>query len=261
VETNHSYQVDLPDFQGPLDLLLNLIQDAELDITKISLAKVTKQYLAYLEIIERFNPTELTDFLVIAARLILIKSEALLPQSPATQNSDHEEDVGEELARQLLAYKQFKEIALRLREIEEQGLQNFVRTAPPPKVETQITALQISLNDLLQAARLALVIRPPDQNVDEVVSREIVTIGQQMTLIRERLVTDENIMFRELLHQHYNRVEIIVTLLAVLELVKRHVIQVEQERLFGEIAIYRSVNTPRLTEADWNELAGQVELT
>src|SRR5215510_948917 len=116
-----TYQVELPGFQGPLDLLLNLIEQEELDITKISLARVTDQYLARLELLKETDPDDLTDFLVIAARLILIKSEMLLPKPPPILLAAEEEDVGDELARQLRLYKQFKALALHLRELEEIG--------------------------------------------------------------------------------------------------------------------------------------------
>jgi len=259
--SNGDYHVDLPHFQGPLDLLLGLIQDKSLDITTISLAHVTHQYLAYLEIIKEFNPTELTDFLVIAARLILIKSQVLLPKPPPMLVKEDEEDVGEALTRQLLVYKQFKEMAGRLRKIEQQECRNFIRTAPPPKIKPQVTALQVSINDLLEAARQAFAIKPSEPNVDEVVSRQIVTIGQQMTEIRYRLGEEHALKFEALLQEQFSRVEVIVTLLATLELIKRQLIEVKQTALFGEIMIYLSPNPPRLTEADWAELAGQIDLS
>ncbi len=105
-KSSTTYQVELLVFQGPLDLLLSLIEQEELDITKISLAQVTNQYLAYLEAIKETNPDDLTDFLVIAAKLILIKSKILLPRPPASIVEEEEEDIGDELARQLLIYKQ-----------------------------------------------------------------------------------------------------------------------------------------------------------
>lgn len=255
-----NYQVVLPDFQGPLDLLLNLIEDEALDITKISLAKVTDQYLAYLEVLQRLNPTELTDFLVIAARLILIKSEVLLPRPPASLASEDEEDVGEALARQLLTYKQFKQVAAQLQEVVIQNRQNFVRTAPPPKLN-RLPDLQLNLNDLLAAARRAFTVEPPAANVDNVVSREVVTIGQQMAAIRDWLGHREEVTFMELLSSQPNRVELIVTLLALLELIKRQVIEVEQVTPFGNILVRRNSQPARLTEADWEELTSQRELS
>ncbi|MEW5959800.1 MAG: segregation/condensation protein A, partial [Chloroflexota bacterium] len=217
------YQVELAVFQGPLDLLLGLIEQEELDITKISLAQVTDQYLAYLDVIQETDPDELTDFLVIAAKLILIKSTVLLPRPPASVIDEAEEDVGDELARQLRLYKQFKEIAAQLRDIEDLGQRSFIRLVPPPKIEPKLIPGEVTLADLLQAARQVLSVKPPDPAVDEVVSRVVVTIGQQMAHIRQALTRQARISFMELLSQQKSRIEIIVTLLAVLELIKRHV--------------------------------------
>lgn len=256
-----AYSVDLPGFQGPLDLLLNLIEQEELDITKISLAYVTDQYLAYLDILREIDPDELADFLVVAAKLILIKSEALLPRPPASMLDEEEEDVGDELARQLLAYKQYKRIAAQLQEVEASGRRNFVRLAPPIKIEPKLIPGEISLETLLQAARNALAIKPPDPAVDEVISPQIVTIGQQMAHIRQELTANRTINFQELLARSRSRIEVIVTLLAVLELIKRQVIQVEQVELFGQIIIRKNERAPDLSETEWAELTGLTEVS
>jgi segregation and condensation protein A len=256
-----TYSVDLPDFQGPLDLLLSLIEQEELDITKISLAYVTDQYLAYLDILREIDPDELTDFLVVAAKLILIKSEALLPRPPASMLEEEEEDVGDELTRQLLAYKQFKQIAAQLQQVEAEGQRNFVRLAPPIKIEPKLIPGEVSLADLLQAARNALAIRPPDPAVDEVISPQFVTIGQQMAHIRQELSANRSLSFQRLLAGNRNRIEVIVTLLAVLELIKRQVIQVEQSHLFGDIIIRQTQRISELSEAEWAELAGLTDVS
>ena len=256
-----TYQVELPDFQGPLDLLLTLIEQEELDITAIALAHVTDQYLAYLDILQKIDPDELADFLVVAAKLILIKSQVLLPRPPPSLIEAEEEDVGDELTRQLLVYKQFKKMAVQLQEIEAEWRRNFVRTAPPPKIETRLIDGTGNLEALLRAARCALAVKPPDPDVDEVVSRHIVTIGQQMAHIRQKLNTGQRLTFQELLSQNLSRLEVIVTLLAVLELIKRRVIYMEQFDLFGDIIIYKNNDVPELTESEWAELAGLTEVT
>lgn len=255
------YLVALPDFQGPLDLLLSLIEQEQLDITGISLALVTDQYLAYLEILREIDPDELTDFLVVAAKLILIKSEALLPRPPASIIDEEEEDLGDELARQLQTYKRFKEIAAQLQTIEAEGRRSFVRLAPPLKVEPKLIPGEGNLADLLKAARKALSIKPPEPVVDKVVSRQVVTIGQQMVHIREQLKQDARVSFQKLLDQSCSRIEVIVTLLAVLELIKRHIIRVEQSNLFGDIIIYQNPDIPGLTEAQWAELTDLTEVS
>jgi segregation and condensation protein A len=232
-----AYQVQLPVFEGPLDLLLHLIEREELDITKVALAQVTDQYLAYLAILKEIEAEFLTDFLVVAAKLLLMKSQALLPKPPPSMLDEEEEDIGDELARQLRAYKQFKMVAQVLHQREEAGLRNFVRVALPPKLEPKLSPGDVTLDDLLMAVRQALEVRPADPDVSEVVSPMTVTIGQQMDLIHNELTHHMHINFRTLLSRAASRTEIIVTLLAVLELIKQHVIEVHQDTLFGDIII------------------------
>ncbi len=261
-EQKESYTVDLPNFEGPLDLLLSLIEKEELDITKISLAHVTDQYLAYLDILREINPDELTDFLVIAAKLILIKSQVLLPRPPPSIIEEDEEDVGDELARQLMMYKHFKEVAGYLREKETKGERNFIRlTYTAPKMEPKLVPGSVSVEKLLQAAINALTITAPDPDVDDVVSRQVVTIGQQMAHIREALSSNQTVSFANLLSKQRNRVEIIVTLLAVLELVKRRVILVEQQDTFGEFVLIENETAPELSENEWEELTGLTDVS
>lgn len=229
-----TYQIQLPVFEGPLDLLLHLVEREELDITTIALAQVTDQYLAYLAELERRRVGELAEFLVVAAKLLLIKSRALLPRPPAL--SPEEEDVGEDLVRQLQAYKRFKEIAKLLHKRERDGLHSYVRVAPVPRLEPQIDTGNVSLNDLLIYVQEALDALPAPP-VGEVVTPVTVTVSEQITRIEGQLVHRRQVRFREFLSQATSRVEIIVTLWAVLELVKQKRARVRQEDLFGEIFI------------------------
>jgi segregation and condensation protein A len=228
------YQIRLPVFEGPLDLLLHLIEREELDITTVALAQVTDQYMAYLEELERRRVKELMDFLVIAARLLLIKSLALLPRPPAL--SPEAEDVGDELVHQLQLYKRFKEIAALLHQRDEQGLRGYIRIAPLPHLDPQPDLGDVSVHDLLVAVQEALdaVPAPP---VGEVVTPITVTIVQQIARIEGQLVRRRQVRFRDVLSEATTRVEIIVTLLALLELIKQDRVRVWQERPFGKILI------------------------
>jgi segregation and condensation protein A len=234
------YQIQLPVFEGPLDLLLHLIEREELDITTIALAQVTDQYMAYLRGLEQQKAKELTAFLVVAAKLLLIKSLALLPRPPSTPSEA--EDVGDDLVRQLQAYKRFKEIASLLHEREKNGLSSYVRITPAPRLEPQLDLGDVTVGDLLVAVQHALdaIPAPP---AGEVVSAITVTIDEQINSIQERLARRSRIRFRSILSQASTRVEVIVTLMAVLELIKRERIQVRQERMFGEIIIERYTPT------------------
>jgi segregation and condensation protein A len=242
--TQH-YQVQLPMFEGPLDLLLHLIEREELDITKVALAQVTDQYLAYLAILKEIEVEFLTDFLVVAAKLLFIKSQALLPTPPPSLVDEEEEDIGAQLAHQLRVYKQFKIVAQTLRQREANGLKSFIRMALPPKFEPRLAVGEVTLDDLVAAVHQALEVRPADPAVSEVVSPITVTIGQQMTLIRDELTHRTQINFRHLLGQAASRVEIIATFLAVLELIKQYVIEVRQDTSFGDIVIFPNKSYPQ----------------
>jgi segregation and condensation protein A len=258
---SNGYEVDLPDFQGPLDLLLSLIEQEELDITKISLARVTDQYLARLEILKETDPDDLTDFLVIAAKLILIKSEVLLPRPPPILIEEDQEDVGDELARQLMLYKKFKEIATHLQDIESEGRRSFIRMVPNVKVEPRLVPGDGNLEIFLEAARQALSIKPQDPDVDDMVSPEIVTLGQQMVHIWQEIGSQQTVSFKDLLSHSRTRLEVIVTLLAILELIKRNVIKVDQPRHFDDIVIEKRKDGQELDQAKREELLGLIDVS
>ncbi len=238
-----AYQVKLPSFEGPLDLLLVLIEREELDITTVSLAAITGQYLESIRALERLDADTLADFLVVAAKLILIKSQALLPRPP-DRAVEGEEDSGEDLVRQLIAYKHYKEVAHGLSEMEAAHRQTYIRVAPPPKIEAQVDLGGVAVDDLLRLVREALAVEKPRAPVDDVVRPYSLTIRDQIGLIQRRLARQPQVRFRRLLRQARSRVEIVVTFLAVLELLKRRAIQVQQEELFGDILIRPSDEPP-----------------
>ncbi|MDX9830176.1 MAG: segregation/condensation protein A [Anaerolineae bacterium] len=229
------YQVALPVFEGPLDLLLHLIERQELDITAISLAQVTNQYLEYLAGAGERNPDNLADFLVVAAKLLLIKSRVLLPQPPAPPAA--EEDQGDDLVRQLVEYKRFKEAARWLQQQDEQGLRSYVRLAAMPDLERSADLGEVSLDDLLAAVREVLAVKPAMPHVDQAVAPMSITIGEQMDHIERRLADGRVLRFQDLFEGAAHRLEVIVTLLALLEMIKQLRVQVRQERMFGEILV------------------------
>ncbi len=232
------YQVQLAVFEGPLDLLLHLIERDKLDISAVSLAQVTDQFLAHVHALEDVRAGTLADFLEVTVKLVWIKSRLLLPQ-PRRQEEEDEEDPAEALARQLREYKRFKEAAAALRTIEEAGLHTYGRIAAPPELERRLEADAGSLNDLLAAARAALAASAtqPDQVPEGMVVPFTLTIQDQIEYIGRTLRQHSRVTFHGLLSQARHRMEIIVTLLAVLELIKRGQALVMQARAFGEIYI------------------------
>lgn len=238
-QTEQTYQVRLEIFEGPLDLLLHLIEKQELDITKVSLATVTDQYLEYIGHLERIHAEILADFLVVAAKLLLIKSRALLPAPPGT-GEEGEEDVGDDLVRQLREYKKFKEFAKQLRAREELGLRSYLRISSLPRLEPRLDLSDVTLNDLLEAVRQALAVEPPAPPVDGMVKPVTFTIGEKIEVIEALLTRKGSFSFQRLLRRAASRPEIIVTFLALLELIKGHRVRVQQDKLFGEIVVSRA---------------------
>ena len=227
-----SYEVKLTVFEGPMDLLLQLIERRELDITTISLATVTDQYLAYIGMMENVEPDVLTDFLVIAARLILIKSQALLPRPPIAE--EEEEDLGQDLVRQLQEYKRFKEVAVLLKERDEKGLHSYIRLATTG-ITARVQIEGVVLGDLVEAMRRVLISLPDEVSAPEV-ARPQFTISEKIAVI-ENLISGGKASFQRLLSAVTTRMEAIVTFLALLEMIKRGRVVVEQSTVFGEIII------------------------
>ncbi len=230
------YTIELPAFAGPFDLLLHLIERNELDITAISLSQVTEQYLEQIEQLKQDRRIEhLIDFIVIGARLALIKSRALLPHNPAVRLDDaEEEDPAEALARQLREYKQFKQAAAWLRWREEQGWRTYLRVAPPPKIESRLDLSGVTLHSLHQALQTALARIEKSAESVSLTTRRRITIEGQIDLLR-RTVRSGALPFHELLSAEVTTVEVCITLLAVLELIKRSEIAAAQSELFGPI--------------------------
>lgn len=233
------HRVRLPVFEGPLDLLLQLIEREELDITTVALAKVTDQYLEHLTELERSDARDLAEFLVVAAKLVLIKSAALLPNPAGPGPDDEEEDVGGDLVHQLQIYRQFKGVANLLQNREQRGWHTYVRLLPSRRLDPKPDLGEVTVQDLVSLAQDALnaTSAPP---VGQVVPPVKVTIEQQIDRIERRLFRQPSVAFSALLSRATTRLEVIVTLLAVLELIKQDRIRVLQESLFGKIVIEKS---------------------
>ena len=230
-----TYTVNTPVYEGPLDLLLQLIERAELDITRLALAQVTDQYLEHMRNLPERAAEEVSAFLVIAAKLLQIKSEALLPAPPLRQAG--EEDPGEALALQLIAYKRYRQIADLLGQRETAGLHTYLHLAPPPKIEGTVDLTGIGLPELFTAAQSVFGLLGGKTSLNSVVAPIRITIREKINLITRVLREKSRSTFRALLQERRTRVEIVVTFLAMLELVKRHLVRIEQDGLFGEIAL------------------------
>lgn len=234
------YKVVLPAFEGPLDLLLYLIQKQELDIYDIPIAQITGQYLEYLGMMELLDLEIAGEFLVMTATLMEIKSKMLLPpeQTP-------EVDPRTELVNRLLEYQKFKEVALRLEQMESLR-RDFVSRAPTTlssfegEVASQEEWWDLSLYDLMKGMRNVLdsMVSKTSQAVREVME-ELVTVEGRIQWILEMLVHKPVVYLSQLLKKTGGRMEIVATVLAGLELSKASQVRLKQDELFGEVEIVR----------------------
>jgi len=239
------YQIFTEVYEGPLDLLLDLIERAELDITQLSLAQVTDQYLGYLRQLTERHASEVSAFLVIAAKLLQIKSAALLPRPSIDLITGEEVDSGEMLARQLIIYKRFKELAAWLNSRDEAGLHTYLRIASTPKIQGKLDLSGISLQDITLAAREIFFLQQDIRPLGDVVSKPRITIRERIHRIMDAIRKNGLTTFRSVLSPERTRIEIVVTFLALLELIKTHVVEARQEVQFGDIELQ--------SLSDWSE--------
>lgn len=235
-----SYHIETTLYEGPLDLLLQLIERSELDITKLALAQVTDQYLAHLRAMEERSAEEVSAFLVIAARLLQIKSEALLPRPPVREAG--EEDPGEALAQQLILYRRYRQVADILLAREESGLRSYLRVAPPLRIEGNLDLTGVDLDALTAAAAYVFSELRKRQAGLASVAPPRITIREKISQIAHTLRRLQHATFRNLIVDRKDRLEVVVTFLAMLELVKRRLVKAHQERLFGDIEIEPTEN-------------------
>jgi segregation and condensation protein A len=237
-----SYRVQLSVFDGPLDLLLYLIEAQELDITVVALAQVTDQFLAYVRALDTPDPRVLADFLGVAAKLVLIKSRSLLPRPPASVEEPDQEDVGETLARQLREYQLFKRAAADLQARETEGLRVFSReAAPTPSLPPSPGLEGVTLDKLVAAFRRALARLPATPPPDAPVRPHTVSIEDKMADLRER-VTRGSLVFSDWLAEAQSRYEVIASFLALLELIKQRVVTARQSGPFADIWLEAKIN-------------------
>jgi len=232
----HRFAIRLPVYEGPLDVLLRLIEERRLEITAVSLAAVADQFIAYMAGMSRRDPQTIAHFLSLAARLLVIKSRALLPQVAATPEEQEETD---DLVHQLRAYQLYKHAARILKAREQRGLRAY-GVQPPPLPHAQSRKLpldNVSLEALANAMQRVVNRWLPPPAADEVISRLTFTVNDCMERIQSAVKLRGRVTFTEMLAGVNTRVEVVVTLLALLELLKRYAVRCHQQALFGEIII------------------------
>lgn len=241
-------QIKLQQFEGPLDLLLSLIEDQKLSITEISLAQVTEQFLQYVRQLQEVDPTALADYLAIAAKLLVIKSRSILP-TLEVETEEEEQEV--DLAERLVLYKQFKEAARQLKKYDQARRQSFTRTVvfsqrvyfwPDPAVGQD--TLKSSILGVLSALREL-------DSLPKAKIKEAISIQEKIDSLQTLLSRQIETRLSDLLAGAKNKDEVIITFLALLELIKQKMFTVDQEALFTDITIKQY--QPAVESADQNQ--------
>ena len=233
-EPSTAFQLQLPVFEGPLDLLLYLIEREELDITAVSLVQVTDQYLSHLRSGEQVDATALAEFIATGTRLLLLKSRALLPQPPS--DDEDVEELGEDLVQRLREYRRFKEAAGMLQDIEAEGLRTYPREAPPPELPLPTGLDGVTLDLLAEIVREVLE-RQPVEEPEVIVEREELTVEEMVAELTQALQRQSQVSFRSFISSCRSRLEVIVAFIAVLELIKALRLEAAQDAPFGDISL------------------------
>ena len=231
------YKVKLEVFEGPLDLLLYLIKQDEIDIYDISIERITRQYLEYLQTFKELNIELAGEFIVMAANLIYLKSRSLLPidQQPPAEEAE-EDDPRWDLIRQLVEYKKFKEAAvdLHLREVEQETI--FAREASPMLSENPLRLEEVGVFQLINAFQSVIKRIEARQEVQEIFGERF-SVSEKIDAILRCVAAGATVRFSDLFGAIVSRVEVVVTFLALLELIRLKQVRATQKNVFAEIEI------------------------
>lgn len=240
-QTGVPYEIKIENFEGPLDLLLHLIKKNEMDIYDIEIARITDQYLAYIDAMKSLNLDVAGEFLLMAATLTHIKSRLLLPSAEEEEAEEEEEDPRAELVRRLLEYQKYKEAAAILDSLDRLGRNVFARKFPSPDLEQlddeELEA--VGLYELVEAFRETLR-EAPDESYHEV-DVERLSVADRINEILSTLSGRKSLAFAELFPRRPERQEVVVSFLAMLELVKLRLVRLMQSSREGSIWIYSAV--------------------
>ena len=248
------YRVHIDAFDGPLDLLLYLIRKEEVSIYDIPIARITEQYLEYLRLMEEFDIAVAGEFLVMAATLIHIKTKMLLPRDPFAEAAGEElEDPRQELVDRLLEHQRYRTAADFL--YQRRVLEGEVFTRPVPEDEKSNAEVSAGVFDLLTAFRDAMLRAQALAEIE--IARDEITLAQKLAEVQGLLELSDTISVRELFDRAGSKREIVITFLAVLELVKELKVRICQSEAFGDIEMRRRDPEP---DTDWQTDEGSDEL-
>ncbi len=247
------YDIKIDNFEGPLDLLLHLIRKNEMNICDIPIAEITRQYLAIIDAMQSLNLDIAGEFLLMASTLVHIKSRMLLPQSEDDVSEEDEEDPRAELVRRLLEYQKYKEAATDLDLLPILGREVFARKFSSPELaaleEDEFQA--VGLYDLVEALR-GLIRNVPEASYHDVTFEQL-SVTDRINQIMSQLAGKESISFAELFSPSPSRHEVVVSFLAMLELVKLRMLRLLQSVRFGTIWLFPAVSGEHQDGLDFDE--------
>lgn len=233
-----NYQISIPEFEGPLDLLLHLIKESNISIFDISIDEITKQYLDYINKMEEMNLNIASEYLVMAAELIEMKSRILLPKNNMDED-EYEEDPKEQLINRLLEYEKYKNISKTFKELENYRKEVYTKD-PDNLLEYQDSQENIdygvNLDDLLNAFSKFLSEKELDKPLNTKITNKEYSIGKRSVEIRDIIKKKKKVEFKDLF-DNYSKNYIVVTFLAILNLTRKQEIEIEQENNFKNIYI------------------------
>lgn len=249
------YDIQLENFEGPLDLLLHLIKKNEMDVHDIPMAEITRQYLSILDAMKTLNLDMAGEFLLMAATLLHIKSKMLLPKIIEDEQEEEEEDPRAELVRRLLEYQKYKDVSLTLESKPQLGRDLFARVSAEPEVLENAEAgfVAVGLFDLLEA--LKDVMKESPEPVVHQVNMEQLSVTERINAILSELQGKESLAFNDLFSNGLKRTEVIVTFLALLELVKLRMVRFMQNVHHGSIWLFPAVTIEESDELDLGDEA------
>lgn len=225
-------EIKLKNFEGPLDLLLRLIADEEMDITEVSLSAITEQFFSYLDELEKGRDDKLSDFLVVAAKLVYLKSRKILPYLYPEEEKDKQD-----LTDQLKLYKKFVDASKKIEELWNSPAVSYGRVESPVKSEEFAMPLNATAADLKKAMDFLLRRLKPPRPLPQVDLESAITVKQVIDRIYSFVKKGKKLSFEKILADAKNRTEVIVSFLAVLELARDRKIKVSQSSLFGNITL------------------------
>lgn len=242
------YKVKLDVFEGPFDLLVYLIENAEMSIYDIQVAEITKQYMAYIENMQKLDVVLAGEFMVLAASLIEIKSKMLLPRMKQETGNELMEDPRTELIQKLLEYKRYKGAAAKLEEQEERAMKSFSKPQEDLTIYTKEPDLSLNL-DLTQFVKAFNLFLQKKKRLEDVrkqysrVERQRMTVESRIEQMKALFYGNKKLRFHELLGEETSRYNVVLTFLSILELIRQKSVKVKQTVNFGEIV---------LTAVDWD---------